>query len=858
MTEFHKIKKYLEARKKKIKQSFYEIQDGLDTVKKLSKLTDEIIKFLFSKNTELQKVVICAVGGYGRSELAPFSDIDIIFILENSQEKKSVEKEIIQILYKLWDLDFKIGYSVRKLDEIFEITKKDQVIATSILDIRYICGNYQTYKKAQKIFKTIFKNEDKFLKEKIIERENRAVSNKEVSFLLEPDIKNSRGGLRDLNLIFWFLKTKYGTVNLEILKRKKLISDFELRKIESLKSFLMKARCHLHYFHGRANDRLTFDSQKKISYYIGYRSRKKTLGVERFMKHYYLQVRISINLLYIVFAYFDNERLQVGFSNKLKKIFSKNNYLEKEKTLLVRNEKLFLSNPENFFIFFLMCLKKNLLPHYRVLRLIFNKIQFNGSKQFNSNRIYSLFSRILMEDKKNIIFELIHEVGLISKVIPKFSNILCQAQFDRYHLYTVDQHTMKALKTLKYIDNKEEIEKEFFFTSKVLERIKNKKILYFSTLFHDIGKGYIGNHNVVGSKITQDICGKFDLSEIEIQEIQWLIVNHSKFYEAAFKSDLDDREFIQKISNLIKSQDRLMCLFVLNVVDISSVNENSWTEWKQSLIIKLYKKCEEQLFYSGRRMHKKDLLSIQKQKAFEYSVISSFGNFNKLEEITCDNFWLMQSPKKIAQQLDLFFSDESLFNHDNYELVNDKVTGFLELTIFKKDRKRLLLDIVKLITYSEMRIFEARVFTLKNRMAIDIFKISPIQFKTSFNDEDLDYYNNILRKNLKLFFEKDNCEDFYKDKLFISKNSPRKRISVKFNKDERDYNTLNVTTNDRQFLLLDILEAIISFDCEVYSAKILTQGEFVEDIFHIKRNGLKINNDQDLRLLRKMIKEHVV
>ena len=122
----------------------------------------------------------------------------------------------------------------------------------------------------------------------------------------------------------------------------------------------------------------------------------------------------------------------------------------------------------------------------------------------------------------------------------------------------------------------------------------------------------------------------------------------------------------------------------------------------------------------------------------------------------------------------------------------------------------------------------------------------------------MDYYNNILRKNLKLFFEKDNCEDFYKDKLFISKNSPRKRISVKFNKDERDYNTLNVTTNDRQFLLLDILEAIISFDCEVYSAKILTQGEFVEDIFHIKRNGLKINNDQDLRLLRKMIKEHVV
>ena len=859
MNKFQDIKKYLDKAKKNIKNSFSKKQDGLLAAIEQTNLTDEILRAVFqihSKNNEFKNTALCAIGGYGRSQLAPFSDIDIIFLINNHIDKEVVEKDIRETLYKLWDLDFKIGYSVRKINEIFSLSIKDQIIATSLLDCRFICGNYQTYKKAQTQIKRIFKNQNAFIGKKIVEQEKRFLNNNEIPFLVEPDIKNSIGGLRDLNLIFWFFKTRYSSDNLDILLDQKIISHYEYRKLNNLKKFLLKVRFHLHFIAGRANDKLTLNFQKKIATLMGYKSKKKTLGVEKFMRHFYLQARASNNLLNIVFGNFIDKKPLNNFIIKFQKLFFKGNYLKKENYLLVTDSSNFFNDPKNILFFFYKCLKDQLLPHSSALRLIFNKIQFINSTNFNCNVVKSYFLKILIEDKNNNIFEIMHSVGVISKLIPQFSRIVCQAQFDQYHLFTVDQHTIKALNTLKKIDYGEETKNKYLFASSILERIKNKKPLYLATLFHDIGKGYECNHNVIGSRIAKSVCEKFDLSVDEIDDITWLVANHQKFCDLAFKSDLEDREIIKNLSSSIKKPEILMALFVLTVIDISSVNEGILTEWKLSLIVKLYKKCEEEMFLPDRNMHKKNLVELQQQKSFESTVVTSYPNFKKFVSISSNDFWLMQSAKKISQQIDLFFNNESMFHTENYGLIEDNINGFLELTVLKKDRKELLIDLVNTILVSEMKIFEARVFTLKNKMAIDIFKISPLQFKSEFNKEDVQYYKNILKKNLKAFFERN------LSRKSLNRQSNRlilnKKVSINFNNQNNYFTRLNVKTHDRQFLLLDILEAIIKCKCEVYSAKISTFGNLIEDIFYIKKNGRKITSNKELLELKQIIKNFVI
>ena len=262
------------------------------------------------------------------------------------------------------------------------------------------------------------------------------------------------------------------------------------------------------------------------------------------------------------------------------------------------------------------------------------------------------------------------------------------------------------------------------------------------------------------------------------------------------------------------------------------------------------------MFSPDRNIHKKNLVELQQQKSFESTVVTSYPNFRKFVSISSNDFWLMQSAKKISQQIDLFFNNESMFNTENYGLVEDNINGFLELTVLKKDRKELLIDLVNTILVSEMKIYEARIFTLENKMAIDIFKISPLQFKSEFNKEDVQYYKNILKKNLKVFFERNSSRkslNRQSNRLILNK-----KVSINFNNQNNYFTRLNVKTHDRQFLLLDILEAIIKCKCEVYSAKISTFGNLIEDIIYIKKNGRKITSNKELLELKQIIKNFVI
>lgn len=834
---------------KSIEKFFFKEKDGIKSGFKISNNVDNLIKKIFDSSLDnkfFNKIAVCALGSYGREELAPFSDLDIIFIYRNKLSKNS-EAVIKKVLHSLWDLEFKIGHSVRSIEDVYLTAAHDVMIATSVIDLRFICGNFIIYKTASKKIEKIFKKPNNFIESKIREIEKNYLINYKDSFLLEPEIKNSVGGIRDVNFIHWFLKIKFKCNNIDEAFNKKIISFNEARKLKNLKSFLFNIRFFLHYLSRRPNERLTFDFQKKIASLMHYKSRKKTLGVERFMKHYFLQIRNCKNLQNIIL---DDKK----FFYKLINFKPSNYFLSDQKFLHVKNENFFIKNPTNFLRYFRKCLDESKQPSYRSIRLMLDQINFISLNKFQNPENFKIFLHILLNDHSNKITELTNQIGILSKIIPEFSKIVAQAQFDRHHVYTVDQHTLFALKKLKrfHYDN---TDNNFLFVKNILNRIKNKVPLYLATLLHDIGKGFENQHESTGSKLSKKIATRLNLNSEDCKVVSWLVLNHLVFCDLAFKKDIDDPEIIKEFVKKIKKIERLKSLFVLTVVDLSSVNDDVMNSWKEYLLVKLYKKCEKEFYEPSINKKKKDVITSQQEKTFQLCVNTDFKCFKKFCSLTNDNYWVFQTPNNIAQQVDLFFSNEKNFTNENYFLKKDSVEGFIELIIITKNRRKLLVDLTSVIIASGLGVFNARIFTLKNNMVIDIFKISPIDTIKKIKNFDINLKIEDLRKNLKFFFNKQQKSIILETEE--KKEVLKKTLKINFDNVSSKYTILQIKTNDRQFLLIDILYAIHKYGAEVFSAKISTFGDIIEDIFYIKKNDLKILDNQKINEFKALIRQKI-
>jgi len=852
-----KINIELESSRKKLRDEFFANPEGKDAALKQTVLTDNLLKNIFSNyvsNERFSDLVLCAAGGYGRRELAPYSDIDLIFFTEKKITNAKIKNSVKKILYTLWDLNFKVGYSIRNLYQEINIDNLDNTSATNMLDARYLAGNYTIYKKFKKKLMIFFKKKKNFINTKVEEKKLRLLERNTDSQILEPDIKFSRGGLRDINLIFWALKIKYLTSNPDELLESKVITKFEFRKIKSLFSFIFTVRFFLHYLSDRPNDKLTFEYQKKISQLMKYKSRKKTLGVERFMKHYHLQVRFSIYLNYIILE--QNEKISSPFF-KLSNFFIpdlKSKFFSNGKFLHLNKKNKLEQNPSLIMEFFLECQKRKLLPGYGELRTIINTIGFINKSQFDKKFIKDTFVFILINDSNNLLVEVLNETGLLAKIVPYFSKILALSQFDQYHIYSVDYHLIKALKNLKQIDYVEKKTKNNYLFD-ICSSIQNKLPLYFSVLLHDIGKGSSANHTIEGFKISKQISKFFDFSDKECEDISWLVKNHLEFCNTAFKKDTEDPKIIIKLCKEIKNHQRLLKLFLISVVDLQSVNNSVWNEWKESLLRKLFYKCEDYFLNPKISNSSKRYLLSKKTRIQELLVLTNPTTLKNFNKISCDEYWLMQDSKNIAFQIDRFFSNKIFFNKNNFHLRKDKVFGFFELIIITKNRNKLLIDIVKSIIASEMKIMDAKIFTFKNNMVTDIFKITPLKNLQNLSKADLSIYEKKLRHNLKIFFRNQSVHEFdrVEEKVFL-----KKSIDIRFDNQNKEYTVLEIRTNDRQLLLLDILEALSNFEADVLSAKISTFGEMVEDIFHLKKNNSRISNSRNLLRLRTMIEKNII
>jgi len=494
-----------------------------------------------------------AVGGYGRKELFPYSDIDLLF-LHQQAKPKDVQAYVEACLYYLWDLGLQVGHSVRTVDEAIDLAKSDHTISSNLMDARIVVGNAALLKQLTARFdrQVLGSDPPRYVEAKLKERETRHLKHGDSRFLLEPNIKENKGGLRDLHTLYWLSHYCYGTRSIRELVNRSLLTEQEYRKFKNAEQFLWTVRIHLHLLAGRAEERLTFDMQLRIGEKLGYRTSHIHRPVERFMKHYF-QVAKHVGDLTRQFCALLEEEHKHRPKLSILRLLEREKHIEEFR---LEGQRLdFLSpqaiteNPVLILKLFHTAQAHGLDIHPRALQQISRNLSLIDDSLRHNPQANQLFMHMLLSDKgPETMLRRLNEADVLGKFIPDFGRIVGLMQYDMYHIYTVDEHIIRALGILRSIE-KGEVKDELPLATDVIQHItQSRHILYLALLCHDIAKGRGGNHPVIGESIVRKLASRFGFNQQEVDTAAWLVREHILFTDIAFKRDLDD---VQTIADFV-------------------------------------------------------------------------------------------------------------------------------------------------------------------------------------------------------------------------------------------------------------------------------------------------------------------
>ncbi|MAR78718.1 MAG: [protein-PII] uridylyltransferase [Rhodospirillaceae bacterium] len=866
------ISEDIKSGKLEIKRRFEENQNGLNAANLNSFMIDQILRTLFeiatlhiyraTNPTKSEKLVIVAIGGYGRSEIAPFSDIDLLFL---HPYKLTVwgEQVIEYILYTLWDLGFKLGYSVRTIEECIKMSKDDIVTNTSILEARYVCGNRELYKKLQeKYYKEIICNHKvDFLTLKLKERDLRYKKFGESRYLVEPNIKESKGALRDIQTIFWIGKYTNNFTNINQYLNFKIFTKNEINKYRKSEIFYWTIRFWLHYLAGRSEDRLTFDHQIEISKKLNFRKKGSTTAVERFMKKYYLTANEVGSLSRIFLSNINfSEDVNSGLSpKKMSLVLKKDSDIirEYQNKLSIIDEKVFFNKSINVIKLFAIAQSYDIDVHPKsitaIIRNLYRVPKLRGDTEANS-----LFLEILASKKNpEKILRKMNESGFLGRFIPEFGKIVAQTQHDMYHLYTVDEHTIRAIGIMNKIESGE-LNNEHNFASIIAKKINSRRVLYLAIFLHDIAKGQPGDHSKIGEKIALNLCYRLGLDEEEVKAVAWLVRWHLLMSHTAFKRDLGDMKTIQDFSKLVVNKDRLDMLFLLTISDISAVGPNTWNAWKGQLLGNLYNSANALIEGSfDKTIEERTILSIKKlEKSLKTWSNADFSNFISLHH---DSYWLSTDLQSQIRQAEVVKSQNFSNNKLKIKAYIDTINAVTEIIVYSPDQPGLFSSLAGSITLAGAVVLDAKVSTTKHGMALDSFWIQNslnLPYSDSFDLKKLfNFINNAIKDSSWVFKEYEN------KKINISpiKNYLEIETNISFNNNISNvYSVIEITTNDKRGLLYEITETLSVLGLQISSSHISTYGKRAVDVFYVKDLfGLKVTNKRKIDYIIRELKRRI-
>ena len=839
---------------------FRKTLDAVTLVHARSWFMDQLLKAAWDKffPSDTKNIALLAVGGYGRGELHPKSDIDIL-LLSSDEEAFSEHSSAMQdFITFMWDIKLDVGHGVRTLDDCNKEAKKDLTIATNLMETRTLAGpDALRDTMASNTDSNHIWPSDEFFKAKWQEQTQRHEKHLDTDYNLEPNIKNGLGGLRDLHTIVWILQRHFGSNQLESLSTQAILDDFEYGMLIRCRNFLWQLRFALHMVTGREEDQLLFDFQKEIAEVMGFEDQDDKLAVECMMHQFY---RYSIalteinDLLMMLFKEIIVDSQTQDVIEPINQHFQRrNDYLE------IIEPNLFDHTPNAMLeVFYTMAsddtLKGVRANTVRALRDHRHAIDDTFRSDPDNTRTFIAITR----NPNNVVRELerMMRYGILGQYIPSFGDIIGHMQHDLFHSYTVDQHSFRAVKFMRHL--RFGVEKDIFpLASKLIHNIPKKEIIYLAALLHDVGKALPGEHEITGAEITEQFCIQHGLSQKDTDLIVWLVRNHLLFSQASQRIDLADADAIHHFATQIGDTRHLDHLYVFSVADIYSTNKKLWTSWRAEQMRTLYKETQSVL----RRGLDNPVNKDEWVKETQDAVIERMAEHGYSQE---DLFKLWDNPGDeyfLRESVDtLIWHSLALFKHGNSEkpLVligntsNEANEGATQIFIYMKDQPHLFAAMTAALDQLHLNIQDARIITSANNNALDTYIVldetgNPIteqprleKIKTTLEnilDNTSDFPDLIQRRTSRQLKQFD-----FKPSAFMS-NDPYTKRSL-----------LEIIAPDRPGLLARMGQIFMDFDLTLETAKILTEGERIDDIFYLTdKNGQPISDPKICSQLQTMV-----
>jgi [protein-PII] uridylyltransferase len=807
-----------------------------------SQVADGLVRKAF-QNAQSQvsapSVCLIAIGGYGRAELAPHSDIDFL-LLYSSPQKEQLPPLVEKILYPLWDLGLDVSCSSRSINECLKMAQSDLHIKTSLIDGRYLDGEYEFFRNLYRLFtkEVLHQKVQKFAEALAKDLYLRHQKYEDPAYALEPNIKEGEGGLRDFQFGRWLIRAKYKTDRWDSI----LFPDHS-RMLDKSLEFLWAIRNQLHLLNERKQDDLTFELQEKIAPILGFS--QGTMGVEEMMRQYHLSTQRISNFVQDIlerglhepswakkaFYFFQRKKIDENFGIA---------YGE----LHLLDPMVFKRDPTQLMILFDHCQTHGAKMDFRIEEGVMEALPFIDDRFRHSEKVNQTFLSILRKGESvDTLLRKMHELGFLSRYIPEFSEIEGKVHYDLYHVHPVDIHSIFAVGELVRL-REGFYQKEYPLLTSLIKEIEKSDILLLTTLLHDIGKGTEGNHLFVGAEICRRIGNRMGLSAEDRDLIGFLVSCHLFMIETAFRRDLHDEQVILRFANEIKNINQLKMLYLLTFADIKAVGPEAWTSWKNTLLVELFLKTSrffERNAITGPFL-KRDEMIKKLQEFLPPEIISEYA------EHLPDRYLSCYSAGDIVHHIEMARSVEKellLVGWETEKEIRAKVT------ICTKDRYGLFSKITGAMFLNRLNILEAQIHTWENGIALDTFWIEDV---TKDIERRLQQFKNdlkeILSENvpLKDLLSKRNETNGIKQKIM-----PRVSGEVKINNQDSDFYTIvEVIGEDRIGILHEITDALTDFGCDIHFARISTLGNQIVDVFYVQDElGEKIEEKNKTDLLRK-------